>query len=247
MKKIKKRLDQILVEQKLIETRTKAQAIIMSGAVYVEDKKITKSRLNFYENSKIVIKKIDKEWVSRGSTKLLKAINYFNINIKNKICLDLGSSTGGFTQVLLQNKAEKIYSVDVGKNQMHEKLLKEKKIINIQKTNARYLDDNLIKDEIDILVCDVSFISLKKVIKPNLRFLRDKSKIITLIKPQFEANRRDLKKGVVINSDIHRKICDDVINWFKTECKSDFLGLIESPIKGPKGNKEFLIGLQYYK
>ena len=247
MKKIKKRLDQILVEQKLIETRTKAQAIIMSGAVYVEDKKITKSGLNFYENSKILIKKIDKEWVSRGSTKLLKAINYFNINIKNKICLDLGSSTGGFTQVLLQNKAEKIYSVDVGKNQMHEKLLKEKKIINIQKTNARYLDDNLIKDEIDILVCDVSFISLKKVIKPNLRFLRDKSKIITLIKPQFEANRRDLKKGVVINSDIHRKICDDVINWFKTECKSDFLGLIESPIKGPKGNKEFLIGLQYYK
>ena len=128
MKKLKKRLDEILVERNITQSRTKAQAMIMAGEVYVEDKKITKSGLNFFVNSKIIIKKFEKEWVSRGAIKLLKAINYFKIDLADKICLDLGASTGGFTQVMLQNKAKKIYSIDVGTNQLNEKLLKEKKI-----------------------------------------------------------------------------------------------------------------------
>ena len=246
MKK-KKRLDQILVERGSAGTRAKAQAIIMSGEVYVEGKQILKSGLSFLENSKIIIKHKNKEWVSRGSYKLLKALENFDINIENKICLDLGSSTGGFTHVLLSNKAKKIYAVDVGTNQLHEKLLNEKKIISIEKTNARYLNRKLITDNIDVIVCDVSFISVKKIIKPNLCFLKNNSIIIILIKPQFEANKKEIKKGVVRDPNIHNRICEDIKTWLINECKSKIIGLVESPIKGPKGNIEFLVVAKYYK
>mgnify|MGYP001451177529 FL=1 len=246
MKK-KKRLDQILVERGSAGTRAKAQAIIMSGEVYVEGKQILKSGLSFLENSKIIIKDKNKEWVSRGSYKLLKALENFDINIENKICLDLGSSTGGFTHVLLSNKAKKIYAVDVGTNQLHEKLLNEKKIISIEKTNARYLNRKLITDNIDVIVCDVSFISVKKIIKPNLCFLKNNSIIIILIKPQFEANKKEIKKGVVRDPNIHNRICEDIKTWLINECKSKIIGLVESPIKGPKGNIEFLVVAKYYK
>ena len=246
MKK-KKRLDQILVERGSAGTRAKAQAIIMSGEVYVEGKQILKSGLSFLENSKIIIKDKNKEWVSRGSYKLLKALENFDINIENKICLDLGSSTGGFTHVLLSNKAKKIYAVDVGTNQLHEKLLNEKKIISIEKTNARYLNRKLITDNIDVIVCDVSFISVKKIIKPNLCFLKNNSIIIILIKPQFEANKKEIKKGVVRDPNIHNRICEDIKTWLIDECKSKIIGLVESPIKGPKGNIEFLVVAKYYK
>ena len=246
MKK-KKRLDQILVERGSAGTRAKAQAIIMSGEVYVEGKQILKSGLSFLENSKIIIKDKNKEWVSRGSYKLLKALENFDINIENKICLDLGSSTGGFTHVLLSKKAKKIYAVDVGTNQLHEKLLNEKKIISIEKTNARYLNRKLITDNIDVIVCDVSFISVKKIIKPNLCFLKNNSIIIILIKPQFEANKKEIKKGVVRDPNIHNRICEDIKTWLINECKSKIIGLVESPIKGPKGNIEFLVVAKYYK
>ena len=246
MKK-KKRLDQILVERGSAGTRAKAQAIIMSGEVYVEGKQILKSGLSFLENSKILIKDKNKEWVSRGSYKLLKALENFDINVENKICLDLGSSTGGFTHVLLSNKAKKIYAVDVGTNQLHEKLLNEKKIISIEKTNARYLNRKLITDNIDVIVCDVSFISVKKIIKPNLCFLKNNSIIIILIKPQFEANKKEIKKGVVRDPNIHNRICEDIKTWLINECKSKIIGLVESPIKGPKGNVEFLVVAKYYK
>ena len=246
MKK-KKRLDQILVERGSAGTRAKAQAIIMSGEVYVEGKQILKSGLSFLENSKIIIKDKNKEWVSRGSYKLLKALENFDINIENKICLDLGSSTGGFTHVLLSKKAKKIYAVDVGTNQLHEKLLNEKKIISIEKTNARYLNRKLITDNIDVIVCDVSFISVKKIIKPNLCFLKNNSIIIILIKPQFEANKKEIKKGVVRDPNIHNRICEEIKTWLINECKSKIIGLVESPIKGPKGNIEFLVVAKYYK
>ena len=246
MKK-KKRLDQILVERGSVETRAKAQAIIMSGEVYVEGKQVLKSGLSFLETSKIIIKDKNKEWVSRGSYKLLKALENFDINIENKICLDLGSSTGGFTHVLLSNKAKKIYAVDVGTNQLHEKLLNEKKIISIEKTNARYLNRKLITDNIDVIVCDVSFISIKKIIKPNLCFLKNNSIIIILIKPQFEANKKEIKKGVVRDPNIHNRICEEIKTWLINECKSKIIGLVESPIKGPKGNIEFLVIAKYYK
>ncbi len=240
-KKSKLRLDQLLINRNLAETKSKAQSMIMAGQVSVNDKIITKSGNSFNENSKIEIKQLHPPWVSRGAFKLLKAIDYFKIDIKNKICLDIGSSTGGFTEVLLKKNAKKIYSVDVGTNQIHEKLKNEKKIISIENFNAKYLDNSIIHEEIDLIVCDVSFISLTKVIEPSLKILSTNAEIIALIKPQFETNKINLKKGIVKDSLIHRQVCDDISDWFKTTIKAEVVGLVESPITGPKGNKEFLI------
>jgi len=244
---IKKRIDQLLVEKKLVESRTKAQAMIMAGQIFVNDRKINKSGETFKEDVKIKIYNLHPTWVSRGAIKLLHAINNFNIKITNKICLDLGASTGGFTHVLLKNGAKKIYSVDVGKNQLHEKLLSETRVINLEKTNAGYLNEEAIKEKIDIIVCDVSFISLKKVIEPSLMFLNKKGIILVLIKPQFEAKKNEIRKGIVTDSNVHKRICEEYEDWFENRCNMNVRGIIESPIKGPKGNKEFLILTENHK
>tara|TARA_Y100001970_G_scaffold56927_1_gene72059 strand:+ start:32019 stop:32756 length:738 start_codon:yes stop_codon:yes gene_type:complete len=243
----KKRLDNLIVDRKIINSRSKAQAMIMAGQVFVNKKKITKSGMSFENDVLIKISNLHPEWVSRGAMKLLEVFNKIEIDVNNKICLDIGSSTGGFSQVLLKNKAKKIFAVDVGKNQLHESLRKEKKIISIESCNARYLTKNIISDLVDILVCDVSFISLKKVILPNLKFLKNNSFIIALIKPQFEVNKKYLKKGIVKDDDVHIQICNEIKNWFILVCKLNVLKILESPIKGPKGNKEFFIVAKYYK
>ena len=238
---IKKRLDQILVLKKLVDSKSKAQSMIMAGQVTVNDKVITKSGNSFALDSKIVINKLHPDWVSRGALKLLKAVDTFKIDISNKICLDIGSSTGGFSEVLLLNKAKKIFAVDVGTNQLHEKLRKEKKIISIENFNAKYLNYTIISEKIDLLVCDVSFISLKKVIFPNLKLLSSKAEIIALIKPQFETQKKNLRKGVVKDALIRNNVCEDIENWFTNICKAEVIGTTPSPIMGPKGNLEFLI------
>ena len=244
---IKKRIDQLLVEKQLVETRTKAKAMIMAGQVFVDEKQINKSGEMFKEDVRIKVKNLQPKWVSRGAFKILHALNNFDIEINNKTCLDLGASTGGFSQVLLKKGAKKIYSIDVGKNQLHEKLRLENKIINIEKTNARYLTSATIGDKIDIIVCDVSFISMKKVIEPCLKFLTNNGKIIALIKPQFEVKKQEIKKGVVLDKNVHLRICDEYKNWFKEKCLMKVVDLVESPIKGPKGNREFLIYCENYK
>jgi 23S rRNA (cytidine1920-2'-O)/16S rRNA (cytidine1409-2'-O)-methyltransferase len=244
---IKKSIDQLLVEKQLVETRTKAKAMIMAGQIFVDEKQINKSGEIFKEDVKIKVKNLQPEWVSRGAFKILHALNNFNIEINNKTCLDLGASTGGFSQVLLKKGAKKIYSVDVGKNQLHEKLRIKNKIINIEKTNARYLTSATIKDKIDIIVCDVSFISMIKVIEPCLKFLTNNGQIIALIKPQFEAKKKEIKKGVVLDKNVHLRICDEYKKWFEENCLMKVIGLVESPIQGPKGNKEFLICCENYK
>ena len=221
--------------------------MIMAGQVLVNDKVITKSGNSFSEDVKIIINKLHPEWVSRGALKLLKAIEYFQIKIKNKVCLDIGSSTGGFTEVLLKNNAKKIFSVDVGTNQLHEKLRREKKIISVENFNARYLNNSIIYEKIDLLVCDVSFISLKKVIYPSLKLLSKNAEIIALIKPQFESKKENLYRGVVRDSKIHKEICKDIQDWFIKKCNVDVIGISESPITGPKGNLEFLIYCQLKK
>ena len=240
-KNLKIRLDQLLVNKKLVDTKTKAQSMIMAGQVLVNDKIVTKSGSTFLEECKIIIKKLHPDWVSRGALKLLQAIKIFKIDISDKVCLDIGSSTGGFTEVLLSNKAKKIFAVDVGTNQLHEKLRREKKIISIENYNAKYLDSKIITEKIDLLVCDVSFISLKKVIYPSLKLLSKKSEIIALIKPQFETQKKHLRKGVVKDTLVHNEICDDIKNWFIKSCNANVIGIIPSPITGPKGNLEFLI------
>ena len=235
------RLDKILFDRKLAESKSKAQAMIMAGQVFVEGKVINKSGYNIKPDAKIKIKDIGPEWVSRGAYKLIKALDENDIKVDNKTCMDLGASTGGFTEVLVKRNAKKVFAVDVGTNQLHEKLKKMKEIINIEKTNARYLTKDLITEFIELLVCDVSFISLKKVILPCLNFLKKNSVIIVLIKPQFESKKNETKKGVVKDSEIHLRICNEIKKWFENECNCEVLKIIESPITGPKGNKEFLL------
>ena len=241
---MKKRADLLLVEQNLAESISKAQAMIMAGQVSIEGKIIKKYGETYSSDSNIKISDLHRQWVSRGALKLLHALKIFNTEVKDYVCLDIGSSTGGFSEVLLKNDAKKIYSVDVGKNQLHEKLKKEKKIINIEKTNARYLNKKIIPENIDLIVCDVSFISMKKVLEPSLALLNNKTgTIIGLIKPQFEASRHEIKKGGIISEElIHTRICKEFENWFITKCKMKVLGITQSPIKGSKGNIEFFIG-----
>ena len=243
----KQRLDQILFNRNLAESKTKAQAMIMAGQVFVEGKIINKSGFNINSNATIEIKNLGPKWVSRGANKLLTALEKNKIIVKNKICIDLGSSTGGFTDVLIQRGAQKVYAIDVGTNQLHEKLKKNNKVISLEKTNARYLKKDQFEELIDIMVCDVSFISLKKVIEPNLHLLKDESVIIALIKPQFESKKNETKKGVVRDSLIHQRICNEISEWFENIYDSKVLSIIESPIKGPKGNAEFLITVKYQK
>ena len=202
---MKKRIDLILVEKKIAETRTRAQSIIMAGQIYVNNNKVLKSGEIYDSNVEIIYKSLHPQWVSRGAFKILHALSHFNINVKNFKCLDLGASTGGFTEVLLSKNVKKIYCVDVGTNQLHEKLQINKRIINIPKTNARYLTKEIIPEIVDLIVCDVSFISMKKVIEPSLIFLEKKYGIIVgLIKPQFESEKKEIKKGGVIKDpEIH--------------------------------------------
>ena len=236
----------ILVNKNIAETRTKAQAMIIAGQIFVDGKLVKKSGEIYNFFSKIKVKNLQPQWVSRGALKIIHAIKHFNINIEDLICLDIGASTGGFTDVLLSYKAKKIYAVDVGHNQLHEKLKTEKRVINIEKTNARYLDKSIINEPIDILVCDVSFISLKKILKPSLKLLKHTSGIvIALIKPQFEAKKNEIMKGGIITDQlIHQRVCDEISKWLKDECHLKILGIIQSPIKGTKGNIEFLIVAQ---
>ena len=243
----KQRLDQILFNRKLAESRSKAQAMIMAGQVFVEGKNINKSGYNISDNATIEIKNLGPKWVSRGANKLLTALEKNKIIVKNKICIDLGSSTGGFTDVLIQRGAQKVYAIDVGTNQLHEKLKENNKVISLEKTNARYLKKDQFAELIDIMVCDVSFISLKKVIEPNLHLLKDESAIIALIKPQFESKKNETKKGVVKDFIIHQRICNEISEWFENIGRSKVLSINESPIKGPKGNIEFLITVKYQK
>ena len=240
---MKRRIDLLLVDKALANSRTKAQEMIEAGCVYIENRKIIKSGELHDENIDISINKFYINWVSRGALKLLHALDSFSLDVSNFTCLDIGASTGGFTEVLLSKNVKKIYAVDVGSNQLNKKLLNNSKVINLQQTNAKSLNREIISDVIDIIVCDVSFISMKKVIKPALSLkLSNTLLIIALIKPQFEANRREVRKGGVITDPlIHERICNDYKEWFSANCNMRVIDIIPSPIKRDKGNIEFLI------
>jgi 23S rRNA (cytidine1920-2'-O)/16S rRNA (cytidine1409-2'-O)-methyltransferase len=244
--KDKKRLDILLVEKRLVETREKARALIMEGMVYVNGEKITKPGTKFLIDNKIFIKE-NLKYVSRGGLKLEKAISEFNINIKDKICLDIGASTGGFTDCLLQNEAKKIYAVDVGYGQLHWKIRNNSKVVVIERCNFRYITKDKLPEVIDLITIDVSFISLKKIIPKALEFLKKQGEIIALIKPQFEAGKNNVEKGgIVKNPEIHKQVINNLCLFFQ-QLNLQVINIIESPIKGQKGNKEFLIYLKYLK
>ena len=237
-----KRLDIILYKLNLVSSRQRALSLIINGKVFIGNKKIEKPGKIIKANQIIRIKKKNNHWVSRGGVKLNHAIKEFDIDAKNKICIDIGCSTGGFSQVLLYHNAKKIYAIDVGYGQFDWKLRNSNKIVLMEKTNARFLSSKIIPEKIDLLVCDVSFISMKKVVLPCKEFLKETFEIISLIKPQFEASKLEVGKGGIIkNTEVHKQICKDIKFWFEENFKPDLLHIIDSPIKGQKGNKEFLI------
>ena len=239
----KKRLDVLLVEKNLAKSREKARALILSGNVFVNNQKITKAGTKFSGNENFFIKKPLK-YVSRGGYKLEHAIKYFQINLSEKIALDVGVSTGGFTDCLLKHNIKKVYAVDVGYGQIDLKLRNNEKVILFERCNFRYIEEDKIPEPIDIVVADVSFISLKLIIPKALQFLREKGDIIALIKPQFEVGKGEVGKGGIIK-DVkkHQQVIDSLINFFEN-IGLKYINLTESPILGQKGNKEFLIHLK---
>ncbi len=238
----KERLDKLLFEKGFVESREKAQRLIMSGVVYVNNEKIDKAGTKVKENSKIFIKQ-KMPYVSRGGFKLEKGLKVFKPDIKDKICIDIGSSTGGFTDCLIQNKVKKVYAVDVGTNQLHEKLRKNPKVVSLEKTNARYLTENEIPEKIEFFVSDVSFISVLKIL-PNLcSLIKENAKGIVLIKPQFELSKEDVKGGVVKEPDLHKKAIEKVIKGLEESCY-EVIDLDFSETWGPEGNIEFLCYLK---
>ena len=224
------------------KSREQANSILMTGNIFVDNKRVEKSGQQVSQNSKIEIKGKTYPWVSRGGVKLNKAILEFSLDCNSIVALDIGASTGGFTDVLLVNGASKIYAVDVGYGQLDWKLRQDERVIVKEKTNARYLTDEIIKDPLDALVCDASFISLKKVLPSGLRLLKSNGWLVALIKPQFEVGKGLVGKGgVVRDSRLHETVVNDIKKWIEIEIKMNVLGVIESPILGPSGNKEFLI------
>ena len=237
-----KRLDQIITELEIVNSRNKAISLIMSGKVFVNEKKIEKPGKIIKINSVIRYKKDEKSWVSRGGIKLQSALEKFNVDVSNKICLDIGCSTGGFTEVLLSRDAEHIFSVDVGYGQFDWKLRNSKKITLFERMNIKNITESHIPVPIDIVVCDVSFISIRNFFLHIKNFLNTKFIIVSLIKPQFEARREDVGRGGIIKDPkIHDRVCNEIKEWFLKNFHDVKIEICESIIKGQKGNKEYFI------
>ena len=240
----KERLDVLLVSRGLAESREKAKAIIMSGNVYVDGQKEDKAGSNFPAEAVIEVRGNTLKYVSRGGLKLEKAMENFDVTLAGKICMDVGSSTGGFTDCMLQNGAVKVYAVDVGHGQLAWKLRNDERVVCMEKTNIRYVTPEDVADKINFSSIDVSFISLTKVLGPVKELLSDDGQIVCLIKPQFEAGREKVgKHGVVRDSAVHLEVNEKVID-FAISIGFEVLNLEFSPVKGPEGNIEYLLHLQ---
>ncbi len=241
---MKERLDVLLVKRNLAESREKAKAIIMSGNVFVEDQREDKAGTTFPEDVKIEVRGHVMPYVSRGGLKLEKAIKNFDVSVEGKVCTDVGSSTGGFTDCMLQNGASKVYSVDVGYGQFAWKLRQDPRVVCMEKTNIRYVTPEDIDDALDFASVDVSFISLTKILEPARNLLKDGGQMVCLIKPQFEAGREKVgKKGVVRDKAVHLEVVERIVT-FALEHGFSVHHLSYSPIKGPEGNIEYLVHIE---
>jgi 23S rRNA (cytidine1920-2'-O)/16S rRNA (cytidine1409-2'-O)-methyltransferase len=240
----KARPDQLLVERGLAESRTRAQALIMAGLVWSGDRKIDKAGQMIAADAPLEVKGRDHPWVSRGGIKLAHALAHFGWDVCGSVAMDVGSSTGGFTDVLLTNGAARVYAVDSGTNQLAWKLRQDPRVIVLEQTSARILTEAHIPEAIDLFVCDASFIGLAKVLDRPLSFAAPTARLMALIKPQFEAGRGEVGKGgVVRDAAIHDRVCREVSDWL-IAAGWQVDGIIESPITGPEGNVEFLIAGQ---
>ncbi len=241
---MKERLDILLVKNGLAESREKAKAIIMSGNVFVNNNREDKAGSMFDEKAEILVKGNVLKYVSRGGYKLEKAIEAFGVEVAGKVCMDVGASTGGFTDCMLQNGASKVYAVDVGTNQLAWKLRQDERVISMEKTNIRYLTREEVKEEIQFASIDVAFISLTKVLEPVRDLLCEDGSVVALIKPQFEAGREKVgKKGVVREKSVHREVVEAITSYAK-RIGFTIINLDFSPIKGPEGNIEYLTELR---
>lgn len=241
---MKERLDVLLVSRGFAPSREKAKAMIMEGNVFVDGQREDKAGSAFGEQVKIEVKGNTLKYVSRGGLKLEKAMAHFDICLRDSVCMDIGASTGGFTDCMLQNGAKKVYAVDVGYGQFAWKLRTDERVVCMEKTNIRYVTPEDIEDVLDFTSVDVSFISLTKVLVPARELLCEKGEMVCLIKPQFEAGKEKVgKKGVVRDKSVHREVIEKVMDFAKAE-GFRVLNLEYSPIKGPEGNIEYLIHLQ---
>lgn len=241
---MKERLDVLLVKRNLVESREKAKAIIMSGNVFVEGQREDKAGTTFSDEVQIEIKGHTLPYVSRGGLKLEKAVANFDVDLQDKVCTDVGSSTGGFTDCMLQNGAKKVFAIDVGRGQLAWKLRQDTRVVCMEKTNIRYVTPEDLGEEIDFSSIDVSFISLTKVLLPIRNYLKEDGQIVALIKPQFEAGREKVgKKGVVREKSTHVVVLELVLSY-AVSIGFKVLNLDFSPIKGPEGNIEYLVHLQ---
>jgi 23S rRNA (cytidine1920-2'-O)/16S rRNA (cytidine1409-2'-O)-methyltransferase len=238
----KQRADQLLVDRGLVESRTRAQALIMAGLVFTGDRKVDKPGQQLADDAAIDVRGRDHPWVSRGGIKLAHGLDHFGWDVAGAVAIDVGSSTGGFTDVLLTRGATRVYAVDSGTNQLAWKLRQDGRVVVHEQLSARLLTAAHIPEPVDLVVCDASFIALSKVLAVPLGFVRPGGRLLALVKPQFEAGRGEIGKGGVVRDPaIHTRVCADVSAWL-TDLGWRVEGVDPSPITGPEGNVEFLIG-----
>ena len=241
---MKKRIDVLLFERGLAPSREKARTLIMAGSVYVNNQKFDKPGDTVSDDAEIEVRGSTLKYVSRGGLKLEKAMQLFPIDLNGKICMDIGASTGGFTDCMLQNGAQKVYSVDVGYGQLAWQLRQDPRVVNLERTNARYLTREQVPEEIDFFSVDVSFISLRIILPAVRPLLRDGGQAVCLIKPQFEAGREKVgKKGVVRDRAVHEEVVETICR-FALENGYSVLGLTSTPVKAPEGNIDYLVYLE---
>jgi 23S rRNA (cytidine1920-2'-O)/16S rRNA (cytidine1409-2'-O)-methyltransferase len=242
MKKL--RADQLLVSRGVADSRTRAQALIMAGAVFSGERKVAKAGDMLPEDAPLEVRRKDHPWVSRGGIKLDHGLTHFDFDVTGAVALDVGSSTGGFTDVLLTRGAAKVYAVDVGTNQLAWKLRQDPRVVVHEQTNARTLNSSIIPELVEIIVCDASFIGLAKVLEAPLKLAKHGAKLVALIKPQFEAGRQEVGKGGVVRDPaVHERVRAEAQAWVESQGWT-VLGITPSPITGPEGNIEFLLGAE---
>ena len=238
---MKTRADQLLVDRGLADSRSKAQALILAGLVFSGERRIDKAGQPLAPDSELEVRGKDHPWVSRGGIKLAHALEHFGWDVTDAVALDVGASTGGFTDVLLQRGARKVFAVDVGTNQLAWKLRQDPRVVVHEQTNARYLTDAVVTEPVDLIVCDASFIGLAKVLDSALDFARPGGRLVALVKPQFEAERSEIgKSGVVRDAQVHDRVCAAAADWLVSRGWR-VEGITPSPITGPEGNVEFLL------
>jgi 23S rRNA (cytidine1920-2'-O)/16S rRNA (cytidine1409-2'-O)-methyltransferase len=238
----RRRADQLLVDQGLAESRARAQALILAGLVSAAGKRVDKAGTALPEETSLAVAGRDHPWVSRGGVKLAYALDHFGLDPAGMVALDIGASTGGFTDVLLARGAARVHAVDVGRGQLAWKLRQDPRIVVHEGVNARYLSGEQIAEPVDLIVCDASFIGLETLLPAPLDLAAERAALVALIKPQFEAGPGDVGKGgVVRDPNVHRAVCERIAAWIETRPGWDLVGIAESPIQGPAGNREFLL------